>query len=97
MFSYGIKGINVLLAQNMTWNEKEKQNNNNKTLIAYFYATIGLFLLLFADHSPCVIFLIQPVLNAVLRQIVSDGISFKFILKITLSCVILPLTAGLML
>ena len=56
----------------MTLKEKEKQNNNNKTFIAPFYAAIGLFLLLIADHSPRVIFLIQPVLNAVLRQIVSD-------------------------
>ena len=56
----------------MPWKEKEKQNNNNKTSIASFYAAIGLFSLLIADHSPCVIFSIQPVLNAVLRQIVSD-------------------------
>jgi len=59
----------------MTWKEKEKQNNNNnKTLIASFYAAIGLFLLLITDHSPCVIFSIQPALSAVLRQIVSDDI-----------------------
>ena len=74
MFNCGVKGINPLLAQNMTWKEKEKQNNNNKTLIAHFYAAIGLFLLLMADHSPCVIFSIQPALNAVLTQIVSDNI-----------------------
>ena len=58
----------------MPWKEKEKQNNNNKTLIAPFYAAIAFFSLLIADHSPCVIFFIQPVLSAVLRQIVSDDI-----------------------
>ena len=74
MFNCGVKGINPLPAQNMTWKEKEKQSNNNKTLVAHFYDAIGLFLLLMADHSPCVIFSIQPALNAVLTQIVSDNI-----------------------
>ena len=56
MFNCGVKGINPLPVQNMTWKEKEKQSNNNKTLVAHFYDAIGLFLLLMADHSPCVIF-----------------------------------------
>ena len=75
MFNCGLKRINPLLAQNMTWKENEKQNNDNKTLIAHFYAAVARpFLLLIADHSPCVIFSIQPALNAVLRQIVSYDI-----------------------